>query len=447
MQMEADIGTEAAEVSDHVLLAEYAATGAEQAFQQLVERHVALVYSAAWRQTTNHALAQDVTQAVFVILARKAKALRRETVLAGWLFRAARYASLDARKMDARRQAREEEVARMQQSEAINEAEANWEQLAPLLDEALSSLAAKDRHAVLLRFFEKKSFGEIGALLGGNENSARVRVVRAVEKLRGFFRRRGAAVSAAALTTALFDQAVQAAPAGLSATLVSSASPGTPSVAALIHAALRRYWWRNAARAGLVAALLLLLLLGAFTTPALRQSRAPRAPVVVAAPRTLIQTIFAIDGTFSTNNPAGFLAQIHFRTAEEERFKPVLTNYIRAESDFRRAMRRSFSVYNRTFHVTFRELCLGQPPVLTNYIGTQRAATNLMTPKYPFHLIKVGETWYWDWFGGLPPKVRDERMAVLGQKSQLLDALTRDIRQGVATNVLEILETVKGAPL
>src|SRR5262249_30305557 len=104
----------APEVSDHELLREYAATGAESAFRQLVQRHLALVYSAALRQTGQHALAQDVTQAVFVILARKAASLRRETVLAGWLFRAVRYAALDARKIEARRQTREQEAARMQ---------------------------------------------------------------------------------------------------------------------------------------------------------------------------------------------------------------------------------------------------------------------------------------------------------------------------------------------
>src|SRR5881409_2143046 len=162
-----------AEPSDQELLRDYAETGSEAAFAGLVKRHGALVHSAAWRQTGSHAMAQDVTQAVFIILARKAASLRRETVLAGWLFRAVRYAALDARKIESRRQIREQEAARMTLTESLHEPETEWERLAPWLDEAISRLGAKDRHAILLRFFEKKSFGEIGAALGGNEISAR----------------------------------------------------------------------------------------------------------------------------------------------------------------------------------------------------------------------------------------------------------------------------------
>src|SRR4051812_18264487 len=138
----------AVEAGDQELLREYAATGAETAFARLVARHVDLVYSAAFRQTGHHAMAQDITQAVFTILARKAASLRRETVLAGWLFRAVRYAALDARKIEARRQAREEEAAQMQFTDSIEDTTGGeWEQFAPLLDEALTALGTKDRHA------------------------------------------------------------------------------------------------------------------------------------------------------------------------------------------------------------------------------------------------------------------------------------------------------------
>ena len=148
-----DPSPRAAEPGDHELLREYVATGAETAFAGLVGRHGQLVYSAAIRQTGNHAQAQDVTQAVFIVLARKAASLRRETVLAGWLFRAVRYAALDARKIELRRQIREQEAARMTQTESIDDTQTEWKHLAPVLDDALASLSTKDRDAVLARFF------------------------------------------------------------------------------------------------------------------------------------------------------------------------------------------------------------------------------------------------------------------------------------------------------
>src|SRR5688572_26047463 len=145
-----------------------------------------MVYSAALRQTGNAATAEDITQAVFIILSRKAGSLSRETVLSGWFFRAVRYAAMDTMKTEGRRQRRETEAVSIE-----SEAAESWEHLAPLLDEGLATLSERDRQGVLLRFFDKKGWSEVGALLGINENAARIRVTRALEKLRLWFGRRG----------------------------------------------------------------------------------------------------------------------------------------------------------------------------------------------------------------------------------------------------------------
>jgi RNA polymerase sigma factor (sigma-70 family) len=423
------------ESPDHDLLREYAATGAEEVFARLVERHVDLVYSAAYRQTGNHAMAQDVAQAVFTILARKAASLRRETVLAGWLFRAVRYAALDARKIEARRQTREQEAAQMQLTDSSDQMESEWEEFAPILDEALASLGTKDRHAVLLRFFEKKSFGEIGQTLGGNENSARVRVVRAVDKLRGFFRRRGIAVSATTLSGVLLSNAVQAAPPALAATLVKSAAGSN-----LVEAVLRRWLWKRALGVGAGIAVLVLVIVGLIL--GVRERQGTQAAAANEAAAGVRNVMIAIDRTFTLNDPSGFVALVYFRGRQEERFGPVLAEYVKVQSLFRQEMGRVFNSRQRPFDVTFREVCFWQPRELP-YIRPDSAVTNIMSAKYPVRFVKAGGVWKWDMFEGLSAEKCEERMAILRHKTGVLNQFTAAIRQGSATDATEILEAIQ----
>src|SRR5277367_1229721 len=159
---------------DIALLRDYARRNSEAAFAALVVRHVNLVYSVALRSVRDVHLAEEITQAVFIILARKADSLGDKTILPGWLCRTARYASANAQTIQRRRQRREQE-AHMQST--LNEPESNdWQRIAPLLDDALAQLCQKDHDAIVLRYFENKSLGEVGAAIGTNEDTARMRV-------------------------------------------------------------------------------------------------------------------------------------------------------------------------------------------------------------------------------------------------------------------------------
>src|ERR1041385_4799031 len=211
------------EHEDIELLRQYAEEQSEVAFETLVKRHVNLVYSAARRSVERLDDAEEITQAVFIILARKARILRQGTILSGWLYQTARLTAANFRRAEIRRAHREKE-AHMQS--VLNEGDADvWPQIAPLLEQAVGGLNEKDRNAIVLRFFEKKSLSEVGRVFGTSEDAAKMRVNRALEKLRVFFTKRGFALSATVLAAAMSANSVQGAPIEL-ATSVAAAAKG-----------------------------------------------------------------------------------------------------------------------------------------------------------------------------------------------------------------------------
>src|ERR1019366_8395140 len=196
------------DVPDMELLQKYHQQGSEESFAELARRHISLVYSAALRPVGIAAQAEEITQAVFIILARRAASLRPDTVLDAWLYETTRLTALSFLRGERRRQLREQEAYMQSTLRESNEVAA-WNQLAPLLDDAMSRLGRKDREAVVLRFFKEKSLREVAAALKVTEAAAQSRVHRAVEKLRRFFMKRGVALPVAALTAAISAHSVQ----------------------------------------------------------------------------------------------------------------------------------------------------------------------------------------------------------------------------------------------
>lgn len=202
-------------LEDMQLLEEYARTGSEAAFSTLVNRHIDWVYSICLRSVRDRHLAEDVTQAVFLLLSQKAGTMNRQTILRGWLFKTARFAVSDALKKRSRARKHHERVAMMTPDPVQSPEEQAWEGVAPALEEAVSMLNDNDRHAVLLRFYEGKSLAEVGQKLGISEEAAKKRVARAVEKLRAFMGREGLSITVLLLIGLLMTNVVQAAPAHL----------------------------------------------------------------------------------------------------------------------------------------------------------------------------------------------------------------------------------------
>jgi len=254
---------------DAQLFRRYVAEGSEQAFGELVARYINLVYSAAVRQTGDAHLAEDVAQAVFTALARKARALPREVRLGGWLYRHACFVAAQAARTERRRQARERRSLEMN---GLNDhSEPDWEQLAPFLDEAMKHLGTTDRDAILLRYFENRGLHDVGNALGVSEDAARKRVTRALEKLRTFFMRRGLTLSTASLATLLAGHAVVAAPTGLAVSVTSAALAGAATSAA-ISLTLLKVMTMTKLKAGVVGA----IVVAGLATPLVLQQQTNR---------------------------------------------------------------------------------------------------------------------------------------------------------------------------
>jgi RNA polymerase sigma factor (sigma-70 family) len=249
------------ELDDNALLREYVEHDSQEAFAALVGRHVNKVYSVALRHTRNPHQAEEITQAVFVILAQKSRKLGNKVILSGWLYQTARLTALTFIRSEIRRTHREQE-AYMQT--LLNETKDDaWPQIAPLLDAAMAGLSEKDRYAIVLRYFDGKSMKEIGASLGATEDATKMRVNRATEKLQNYLMKRGVTSTAATIAGTISTNSVQAAPAGLAETITAVAlakgATASLSTSTLIKEALKFMAWTKAKTVAVTGAAVVLV--------------------------------------------------------------------------------------------------------------------------------------------------------------------------------------------
>jgi RNA polymerase sigma factor (sigma-70 family) len=246
-------------MDDSALLRQYYETQSEDAFAALVTRYINLVHSAAMRQLGNPQQAEEVTQAVFILLAKKAGGLRHEKALSSWLFRTAHLVAKNFVRSEMRRHHREQE-AFMQSSSNEPDTDA-WQQMSPLLDTAVAALGEKDRQAILLRFFQKKSLSEVGVASGIGEEAAKKRVSRALEKLRSYFAKRGVNSTTAIIGENISAHSVQVAPAALAkavaAVAVAKGVASSASTLTLVKGALKIMAWSKAKTAIVTSAVIL----------------------------------------------------------------------------------------------------------------------------------------------------------------------------------------------
>lgn len=345
------------DLDDHDLLRHYTEQNSEEAFAALVARHVNKVYSVALRHTRNPHQAEEITQVVFVILARKSAHLGKRVILEGWLYLTARMTAVTLVRSEIRR-ARREQEALMQSLQNESEPEI-WTQIAPMLDTALAQLNGTDRHAIVLRYIYSKSMKEIGAALGVNEKAAKMRVHRALDKLHAIFGKLGIKSSSAIIAEAISANSVQAAPASLATSVTALAigkgAAANSSTLTLIKGALKIMAWSKAKTTimGGTAVLLVVCTTAIVVTQTGQpdsSSLARKLPGIVSqrdeavtADRTTPKgTMLVMANAMKTGDAQSYVDSFVFATSEELKLRPTLESLVAATARFTDAVSNKF---------------------------------------------------------------------------------------------------------
>ncbi len=215
------------------LLNRYVRSRSDPDFRALVDHYGGLVFGVAQRRLGNAELAKEATQNVFIILSKKAATIRNTHKLAGWLHRVAvgecsNLIRKERSHFNKMKQFGEEERAHMT-TEPCSTTIAD--DAKPFLDEAIARLSQADRDAVMLRYYEGQTFGEIGVALGKSEEAIRKRIARALARMSIFLRHKGVRVSTVALGATLPSLLVHPLPTGY-ASIIAANTSGTVPVAA-----------------------------------------------------------------------------------------------------------------------------------------------------------------------------------------------------------------------
>ncbi len=390
------------QLDDWQLLSNYAKRNSEEAFRALVDRYAGLVYYTALRHVGKPHVAQDVTQSVFIALAHKAGSIRHRTVLSGWLFRATRFAVMNLMREEVRRQRREQEASMDEMTLRSDETESIWERISPHLDDALAKLSSKERDAVLARFFENKSHKEVARTLGVSEDAAKVRVSRAVAKLRLLFAERGFAVPPATLSATLSAFAALSAPSGLttSVTTVALTKGFTETAASLTLAKgiLKQMAWHklNAASA---AGLTLLIGIGLVTVATREWSKRAETPTPSATTNldrsTPKGTLRYLAAMLDAGEARKVAEAVQFGAETNLQTENAVANLVSGQTGFKRALTARFGEGNVTD--TLQRWSLVKVPTDGLDKAEERieglSATVQLPGKRPLRFVKTTGSW------------------------------------------------------